>query len=120
MANDYYLRLGVEPDASSEEIKKAYRLRAKQYHPDVNGDDPKKTEVFKEITEAYDVLCDPEKRRLYDMLFRRNPSSGMMFSGIEGIDLADFLRAFFEQGPHMRGMGCRGRGMGRCGRRGKI
>jgi len=53
---DYYEILGVSRDASLEDIKKAYRSLAKQYHPDVNKDDPQASEKFKEINEAYEVL----------------------------------------------------------------
>jgi molecular chaperone DnaJ len=63
---DYYQILGIEPDASEEEIKLAYRKLAKKYHPDHNQDNPKAEKKFKEISEAYKVLSDPEKRANYD------------------------------------------------------
>lgn len=64
---DYYDLLGIPRDASEEDIKKAYRRLAKQHHPDMNRDDPKKAEEkFKEISEAYEVLMDPQKRAAYD------------------------------------------------------
>ena len=66
MAKDYYGALGVKKDATAEEIKKAYRKLALKYHPDKNPGDKKAEEKFKEITEAYAVLSDPEKRRQYD------------------------------------------------------
>ncbi len=65
---DYYKILGVKPDASEKEIKSAFRRLARQYHPDVNPNDPKAEERFKEINEAYEVLSDPEKRRKYDQM----------------------------------------------------
>ncbi len=65
-ASDYYKTLGVEKKATQDEIKKAYRKLARQYHPDRNPDDPKAEERFKEISEAHDVLGDPEKRKKYD------------------------------------------------------
>ena len=64
---DYYRLLGVRPDATVLLIKKAYRKLAKQYHPDVN-DSPDAAERFREITEAYDTLTDPDRRRRYDRL----------------------------------------------------
>jgi molecular chaperone DnaJ len=63
---DYYEILGVPRDASLEDIKKAYRRLAKQYHPDINKNDPQANEKFKEINEAYEVLSDPQKRAQYD------------------------------------------------------
>src|SRR3989442_1337539 len=63
---DLYKALGVEKKASAEEIKRAYRKLARQYHPDRNPDDPKAEARFKEIQHAYDVLSDPEKRKQYD------------------------------------------------------
>lgn len=63
---DYYADLGVERGASAEEIKKAYRKKAIQYHPDRNRDNPEAEERFKEIAEAYEVLSDPQKRQRYD------------------------------------------------------
>ena len=65
---DYYKILGVERNASEEEIKRAYRQLALKYHPDKNPDDKKAEERFKEINEAYDVLGDPTKRSKYDQL----------------------------------------------------
>jgi curved DNA-binding protein len=65
---DYYKILGVDKKASRDEIKKAYRKMAMKYHPDRNADDKKSEEKFKEITEANEVLSDPEKRKQYDTL----------------------------------------------------
>jgi DnaJ-class molecular chaperone len=66
MAKDYYKTLGVSKNASEQEIKKAYRKLAKQYHPDANPDDPTAEARFKEVNEAYEVLNDAEKRAQYD------------------------------------------------------
>src|SRR5256884_7387779 len=63
---DYYKALGVDKKAGADEIKKAYRKLARQYHPDRNPDDKKAEERFKEVSQAYDVLGDPEKRKQYD------------------------------------------------------
>jgi curved DNA-binding protein len=75
MARDYYEALGVSRSADLSEIQRAYRKLARQHHPDVNKD-PGAEERFKEISEAYDVLSDPEKRKRYDAFgedFRRVP-----------------------------------------------
>ena len=66
MPSDYYDVLGVDSDASQDEIKKAYRKKAMEYHPDRNPDDPEAEQKFKEASEAYDVLSDPETRQRYD------------------------------------------------------
>lgn len=63
---DYYDVLGINKNADNKTIKKAYRKLAKKYHPDINPGDAKAEEKFKEITEAYEILSDPEKRKLYD------------------------------------------------------
>jgi molecular chaperone DnaJ len=67
-AKDYYTTLGVGEKASQDEIKKSYRQLAKKYHPDANPEDPSAGERFKEISEAYGVLSDPESRRKYDQV----------------------------------------------------
>ncbi|MCL5291230.1 MAG: molecular chaperone DnaJ [Actinobacteria bacterium] len=77
MANkDYYEILGVSRDASDQEIKKAFRKLAREYHPDVNASDKRAEEKFKEINESYEVLSDPEKRRQYDMFGHARPGAG--------------------------------------------
>lgn len=87
---DYYEILGVPRDASLEDIKKAYRRLAKQYHPDVNKDDPQANEKFKEINEAYEVLSDPQKRAQYD----RFGTVGGDFSSFEGQQYASDFAGF--------------------------
>jgi DnaJ-class molecular chaperone len=66
MAQDYYATLGVPRAATADEIKKAYRKLARQYHPDLNPDNPKAKEKFQEVQGAFDVLSDPKKREMYD------------------------------------------------------
>jgi molecular chaperone DnaJ len=65
---DYYGALGVKKNASADEIRKAFRKLARKYHPDVNPNDKKAEEKFKEISEANDILSDPKKRKIYDQL----------------------------------------------------
>jgi len=69
---DYYKILGVEKTANQEEIKKAYRKLAKQFHPDKNPDKKGAEDKFKEVNEAYDVLGDPEKKKKYDLMSGTN------------------------------------------------
>ena len=66
MATDYYALLKIRRDATQDEVKRAYRRLARELHPDVNPD-PETQERFKEITQAYEVLSDTDKRRMYDM-----------------------------------------------------
>lgn len=66
MKKDYYELLGVNKSSSSEDIKKAFRKLAMQYHPDRNPNDKKAEEKFKEANEAYEVLSDPQKKQMYD------------------------------------------------------
>lgn len=80
---DHYKVLGVKPDAGSEEIKKAYRKLAKQYHPDSTGGDKAKEARFKEISQAYDILGDKDKRAQYDAL-RSGAGQFHQFQGFPG------------------------------------
>ena len=73
---DFYQVLGVSEKAGADEIKKAYRKLAKQYHPDANQNDPQAAERFKEIGEAYAVLSNPEKRKQYDQMRKMGPFGG--------------------------------------------
>jgi molecular chaperone DnaJ len=96
MSQDYYELLGVGRDASSEEIKKAYRRLARKLHPDVNPD-PGTQERFKEVTRAYEVLSDPAKREMYDM--GGDPMSSGAGGGFgQGFSFTDIMDAFFGGG----------------------
>lgn len=64
--NEYYRTLGVQPGASQDDLKKAYRALAKKYHPDLHPGDQEAENRFKEVNEAYEVLGDPDKRKEYD------------------------------------------------------
>jgi molecular chaperone DnaJ len=81
---DFYAVLGVGSNASQDEIKKAYRKLAKKNHPDANSSDPKAAERFKEISEANNVLGDPEKRKQYDEMRRLGAFDGAGFGGFGG------------------------------------
>jgi DnaJ-class molecular chaperone len=110
---DYYRILGVDRGADSKAIKSAYRKLARKYHPDVAKG---KEEQFKEVTEAYEVLSDPEKRQRYDTLgpdWQRyatgaagGPGGG--FTTGEGTDFSDFFRTIFGDRGARAGRGGRG------------
>ena len=92
---DPYQSLGVTKTASDDEIKKAYRKLAREFHPDRNPDDAAAEERFKEVQGAYDVLSDPEKRKQYDTFGAQGPRGGGFQDGrYENIDLSDLLGQF--------------------------
>ncbi|MBU5313688.1 DnaJ domain-containing protein [Tissierella carlieri] len=120
---DYYKILGVEKNSSQDEIKKVYRKLAKKYHPDLNPNDPKAQERFKEINEAYEVLGDEEKKKRYDTFGSGyNFTNGQNFDPSQygfdnfgngysytyttsGGDFSDFFNMFFGGGGNQRTSG---------------
>jgi molecular chaperone DnaJ len=115
---DYYDVLGIDRNAAADEIKKAYRQLALKYHPDRNQSNPEAEEKFKEASEAYSVLADAEKRRMYDQFgfnglkgAGRGFTDASFFSDSIFADFEDILGSFFGFST--------GRGRGRGGRRGR-
>jgi molecular chaperone DnaJ len=134
VAKDFYQVLGVPDSATAEEIKKAYRRLAKQYHPDANPDNPQASERFKEISEAHAVLSDTDKRKQYDQMRRlgafdggyRRPGAGARpggasagaggasqgpgaesfdFSDLGGFGLGDIFSSIFGRGQRREDSG---------------
>ena len=108
---DYYEVLGVAKNANESELKTAYRTLARKYHPDVNPNNPEAVEMFKEASEAYQVLMDPQKRQAYDQ-FGHAGSDGQGFDfqyqdfrnmGGLGSVVGDILSDFFGGGSHTSG-----------------
>ena len=97
MSTDPYATLGVDRDADADTLKKAYRRLARQYHPDVNSD-PGAQEKFKEVSAAYEILSDPEKRRVYDLGGDPFGGSGGFGQGA-GFSFTDIMDAFFGGQP---------------------
>lgn len=105
MPTDYYGLLGVASDATADEIKRAFRQRARELHPDANPNDPHAEEKFKEVALAYEVLSDPERRRRYDT-FGADSVSGAGAGGFDpfaGAGLGDIFDAFFGGGSPFGG-----------------
>ncbi|GAB3919309.1 DnaJ C-terminal domain-containing protein [Larkinella terrae] len=114
---DYYNTLGIKKDASTDDIKKAYRKLARKYHPDLNPNDKEANTRFQQINEANEVLSDPEKRKKYDQYgedwkhaeqfeqarqSQQNAGRGeQRFSGdaFSGSDFSDFFESFFGEKP---------------------
>ena len=105
MSSDFYELLGVERDATDQDIKRAYRQQARKWHPDANPDDPEAETRFKEIAAAYETLSDPQRRAHYDRFGADGPSMGGDPFG--GSGLGDIFEAFFGGGS-MFGGGPRG------------
>src|SRR4051794_26407927 len=116
---DYYKALGVPRDASTDDIRRAYRKLARKNHPDVNRD-PGAEDRFKEISEAYEVLRDSESRAKYDRMGSAGPAPGPAGGGFRDVDFgdggfgdsgfSDFFESFFRERGGARGAGPGGNG----------
>jgi molecular chaperone DnaJ len=105
---DYYEVLGVERGATDGEVKKAFRVLARELHPDVNAHDPEAEEKFKEAAEAYEVLSDPQRRQTYDAFGHDGLRSGGFSPGEAFSSFQDIFDALFGGDPFGGGFGPRG------------
>lgn len=117
---DYYEVLGVSKSASAEEIKKAYRKLAIQFHPDKNPDDPSAEDKFKEAAEAYEVLSNPEKKQRFDQFGHQGMNGGGYGGGGMNMDdiFSQFGDVFGDSNPFGSFFGGGGRGQGQGVKRG--
>ena len=100
---DFYSTLEIARDASEDQIKQAYRKLAMRYHPDRNGGSPDAEEQFKKVTEAYDVLRDPQKRTLYDRYGEAGLRRAGGGAGFHHVDLSEALNIFMRDFGGMGG-----------------
>ncbi len=101
---DYYNILGIEKDASEEEIKQAYRRLAKKYHPDLNKTDPKAKEKFIKVHEAYETLINPIKREIYNQT-GNNPQNidiSDLFWKYDSLTIREILRQIYYRKPYAK------------------
>ncbi len=104
MAKDYYETLGITKNASPDEIKKAYRTLAMKYHPDQNPNNPEAEKKFKEISVAYSVLSDPDKKAKYDQIGHDSFENGGNYSsGFDAGNINDIFEQFFGKSKKTKG-----------------
>ena len=111
-----YKVLGVSQSASDEEIKKAFKKRSLKYHPDRNSEDPKANDKYSKVVNAYELLKDPQRRRMYDMTGDDNPQAGghqgggfgFPQGGGFGINIEDLMRMGMGMGGARPGQGGQG------------
>ncbi len=112
MARDYYEVLEVGRSAGPDEIKKAFKKQAKRFHPDLNKDDADAPTKFKEVTEAYDVLSDGDKKRIYDQYGHEGLKGRGMGPDLSGVNVQDIFEQMFGGGGFADLFGGGGRGRG--------
>lgn len=104
MSDDLYETLGLNKDANEDQIKKAFKKMAMQYHPDKNPDNPDASEKFKKVNEAYSTLSDPDQRAVYDRFGKVGGAPGSPGFPGGGMDLNDIIKNMFGEIPGMAGV----------------